>query len=53
MRRSPRANVRVADFLRRNKGDKMKQLEEKYEKPVLVVGDHELGTEDYEVQRLK
>ncbi|MAB89860.1 MAG: ribonuclease E [Planctomycetes bacterium] len=48
-----RANVRVADFLRRNKGAKMKQLEEEYEKPVLVVGDHELGTEDYEVQRLK
>jgi ribonuclease E len=48
-----RANVRVADFLRRNKGEKMKQLEEEYEKPVLVVGDHELGTEDYEVQRLK
>ncbi len=48
-----RANVRVADFLRRNKGDKVKHLEEHYEKPVLIVGDHELGTEDYEVQRLK
>lgn len=48
-----RANVRVADFLRRNKGEKVKELEESYDKPVLIVGDHELGTEDYEVQRLK
>ena len=48
-----RANVRVADFLRRNKGDKVKSLEETYDKPVLIVGDHELGTEDYEIQRLK
>lgn len=48
-----RANVRVADFLRRNKGDKVKKLEERYDKPILIVGDHELGTEDYEIQRLK
>jgi len=48
-----RANVRVADFLRRNKGEKVKQIEETYEKPVLIVGDHDLGTEDYEIQRLK
>ena len=48
-----RANPRVADFLRRNKGDKLKGLEEEYQKPVLIVGDHDLGTEDYEVQRLK
>lgn len=48
-----RTNPRVADFLRRNKGDKIKKLEEHYQKPVLVVGDHDLGTEDYELQRLK
>ncbi len=48
-----RANPRVADFLRRNKGEKIKRLEEAYQKPVLVVGDHDLGTEDYEIQRLK
>ena len=48
-----RANVRVADFLRRNKSDRISKLEETYKKPILVVGDHELGTEDYEIQRLK
>jgi ribonuclease E len=48
-----RANVRVADFLRRNKGDKVKRLEEAHQKPILIVGDHDLGTEDYEIQRLK
>jgi ribonuclease E len=48
-----RSHVRVADFLRRNKGDKIRRLEETYQKPILVVGDHELGTEDYEIQRLK
>jgi Ribonuclease G/E len=48
-----RANVRVADFLRRNKGDRIKRLEETYEKPILIVGDHEMGSEDYEIQRLK
>jgi len=48
-----RSNPRVADFLRRNKGDKVQALEKRYEKPVLVVGDHDLGTEEYEIQRLK
>ena len=48
-----RANPRVADFLRRNKGDKIKRMEEDFQKPILVVGDHDLGTEDYEIQRLK
>lgn len=48
-----RVNVRVADFLRRNKGEKVKKIEEEYGKPILIVGDHELGTEDYEIQRLK
>jgi ribonuclease E len=48
-----RASPRVADFLRRNKGEKLKALEDQYAKPVLIVGDHDLGTEDYEVQRLK
>ncbi|HYC77335.1 MAG TPA: Rne/Rng family ribonuclease [Planctomycetota bacterium] len=48
-----RANPRVADFLRRNKAEKIRDLEQHYEKPILVVGDHDLGTEDYEVQRLK
>lgn len=48
-----RANVRVADFLKRNKSEKIRQVEEAYGKPILVVGDHDLGTEDYEIQRLK
>jgi ribonuclease E len=48
-----RANARVADFLRRNKAEKLQSLESHYSKPVLIVGDHDLGTEDYEVQRLK
>jgi ribonuclease E len=48
-----RANPRVADFLRRNKSEKIRGLEDRYQKPILVVGDHDLGTEDYEVQRLK
>ena len=48
-----RANPRVADFLRRNKSEKIRELEDFYQKPILVVGDHDLGTEDYEVQRLK
>ncbi len=48
-----RANPRVADFLRRNKGEKIRGMEEHYQKPILIVGDHDLGTEDYEVQRLK
>ena len=48
-----RANPRVADFLRRNKSDKIKLLEEEFKKPILVVGDHDLGTMDYEIQRLK
>jgi ribonuclease E len=48
-----RTNVRVADFLRRNKGERIKKLEETYEKPILIVGDHEMGSEDYEIQRLK
>jgi ribonuclease E len=48
-----RANPRVADFLRRNKSEKIRALEDFYQKPILVVGDHDLGTEDYEVQRLK
>ena len=48
-----RAHPRVADFLRRNKGEKIKRLEEMYQKPILVAGDHDLGTEDYEIQRLK
>lgn len=48
-----RANPRVADFLKRNKGDKVRRLEEHYDKPVVVVGDYDLGTEDYEIQRLK
>src|SRR5690606_15423459 len=47
-----RANPRVADFLRRNKGEKVKRIEEQFAKPVLIVGDHDLGTEDYEIQRL-
>jgi ribonuclease E len=48
-----RVNVRVADFLRRNKSEKIKRLEEAYGKPILIAGDHDLGTEDYEIQRLK
>jgi len=48
-----RCHPRVADFLRRNKGSKIKALEETYSKQILVVGDHDLGTEDYEMQRLK
>lgn len=48
-----RVNVRVADFLRRNKSEKIKKLEDLYGKPILIAGDHDLGTEDYEIQRLK
>ena len=48
-----RANPRVVDFLRRNKEAKIKALEEHFQKPILILGDYDLASEDYEIQRLK
>ena len=45
--------VAVCDVVAERRADAQKRVEDHYAKPVLIVGDHDLGTEDYEVQRLK
>ncbi len=46
-----RSNNRVADFLRRNKRDRLAYLEDHFGRTVMVVGDASLGTEEYEIRR--
>ncbi|MCA9320726.1 MAG: Rne/Rng family ribonuclease [Planctomycetes bacterium] len=46
-----RCNNRVADFLRRNKRDRLEHIEQTYRRAVMAVGDASLGTEEYELRR--
>lgn len=47
-----RTNPRVADFLKRNKRDRLMALERDFQRPVLVIADPELGSEDFEIEKI-
>ena len=47
-----RVNGRVADFLRRNKRDRLEAVEGRFKRPIVIIGDQSFGTEEYEVRRL-
>jgi Ribonuclease G/E len=47
-----RANPRVADFIKRNKRDRLLSLEKDFERPVLVIADPDMSTEDFEIERI-
>ncbi|MEE9392421.1 MAG: Rne/Rng family ribonuclease [Planctomycetota bacterium] len=47
-----RANNRVADFMKRNKRDRLEIIERTYKRPISINGDASFGVEEYELKRL-
>jgi ribonuclease E len=46
-----RANNRVADFLKRNKRDRINTIQRHFDRPLTVMGDASFGIEEYELRR--
>ncbi|MCB9833246.1 MAG: Rne/Rng family ribonuclease [Planctomycetes bacterium] len=46
-----KANHRVADFLKRNKRDRLEGIESRFRRPVVIVSEGGLSTEEYEIKR--
>lgn len=46
-----KANTRVADFIRRNKRDRLEAIEKEFKRSLSVASDASLGIEEYEVRR--